>query len=151
MVEQSLYHQCNGGTNTVPPLVSTNNHISQIFLVVAAPMYWWDWLAAPVPIVLYVIRGIVMLAAPALINRTITILIIGLECWIIGCSLYPFYFITVLRIRNNFFLLEMRILLWTQIQPFWKRNLFSSAIFIWLGKNHCRLEDGNVPLVPVNT
>jgi hypothetical protein len=39
-----VYHQCNGGTNTVPPLVmemqtgSTNNHISQIFVVLAAPM-----------------------------------------------------------------------------------------------------------------
>jgi hypothetical protein len=30
----------NGGTG------STNNHISQIFFVFAAPMYWWDWLAA---------------------------------------------------------------------------------------------------------
>jgi hypothetical protein len=44
MVEQALFHQCNGGTNTVPPLVmekqtdSTNNHISQIFFVLAAPM-----------------------------------------------------------------------------------------------------------------
>jgi len=42
MVEQPLYHQCNGGTNTGPPLVmeletgSTNNHISQIFFV----NYW---------------------------------------------------------------------------------------------------------------
>jgi hypothetical protein len=27
---------------------STNNHISQIFFVFAAPMYWLDWLAAPV-------------------------------------------------------------------------------------------------------
>jgi hypothetical protein len=38
----------NGGTGTVPLLVmemqtgSTNNHISQIFFVFAAPMYWWD-------------------------------------------------------------------------------------------------------------
>ncbi len=38
------HHQCNGGTNTVPPLVmemqtgSTNNHISRIFFVLAAPM-----------------------------------------------------------------------------------------------------------------
>jgi hypothetical protein len=37
----------------VPPLVmemqtgSTNYHISQIFFVFAAPMYWWNWLAAP--------------------------------------------------------------------------------------------------------
>jgi hypothetical protein len=43
LVEQALYHQCNGGTNTVPPLVmelqtgSTNNHISRIFFVLAAP------------------------------------------------------------------------------------------------------------------
>jgi hypothetical protein len=53
MVEQALYHQCNGGTNTVPPLVmemqsgSTNNH-TQIFFVLAAPMQWWYWLVAPV-------------------------------------------------------------------------------------------------------
>ena len=46
----------NGGTGIVPPLVmelqtgSTNNHISQIFFVFAAPMYW-DWLAAPVLVV----------------------------------------------------------------------------------------------------
>jgi hypothetical protein len=44
MVEQALYHQCFGGNNTVPPLVmeiktgSTNNHISQIFFVLAAQM-----------------------------------------------------------------------------------------------------------------
>jgi hypothetical protein len=44
MVEQALYHQSNGGTDTVPPLVmemqtgSTNNHISQVFFVLAAPM-----------------------------------------------------------------------------------------------------------------
>jgi hypothetical protein len=44
MVEQALYNQCNGGTNTVPPLVmemqtgSTNNYISKIFFVLAAPM-----------------------------------------------------------------------------------------------------------------
>jgi hypothetical protein len=44
MVEPALYHQCNGGTNTVPPLVmemqtgSTKNHISQIIIVLAAPM-----------------------------------------------------------------------------------------------------------------
>jgi hypothetical protein len=43
----------------VPPLVmemqtgSTNNHFSQIFFVFAAPMYWWDWLAAPVLMVRY--------------------------------------------------------------------------------------------------
>jgi hypothetical protein len=59
MVEQALYHQCNGGTNTVPPLVmemqtgSTNIHISQIFFVLAAPMEWWYWLAAPVLMVRY--------------------------------------------------------------------------------------------------
>ncbi len=32
---------------------STNNHISQIFFVFAAPMYWWDWLAAAVLMVRY--------------------------------------------------------------------------------------------------
>jgi hypothetical protein len=42
-----------GGSELVPPLVmdiqtgSTNNHISQIFFVFAAPMYWLDWLASP--------------------------------------------------------------------------------------------------------
>ncbi len=52
-VEQALYHKCIGGTVPVPLLVmemqtgSTNNHIYQIFFVFAAPMYWWDWLAAP--------------------------------------------------------------------------------------------------------
>jgi hypothetical protein len=59
MVEQALYHQCIGLTVPVPPLVmemqtdSTNNHISQIFFVFAAPMYWCDWLAAPVLMVHY--------------------------------------------------------------------------------------------------
>ena len=59
MVEQALYHQCTGGTVPVPPLVmemqtgSTNNHIYQIFFVFAAPMYLWDWLAAPVLMVHY--------------------------------------------------------------------------------------------------
>jgi hypothetical protein len=48
----------------------TNNHIFQIFFVFAAPMDWWDWLAAPVLILVY--KGIVMLAAPALINRSMT-------------------------------------------------------------------------------
>jgi hypothetical protein len=44
MVEKALYHQCNGEPKTVPPLFmemktgSTNNHISQIFFVLAAPM-----------------------------------------------------------------------------------------------------------------
>jgi hypothetical protein len=32
---------------------STNNHISQIFFVLAAPMQWWYWLAAPVLMVRY--------------------------------------------------------------------------------------------------
>jgi hypothetical protein len=32
----------NGGTG------STNNLISQIFFLFAAPMHWWDWSAAPV-------------------------------------------------------------------------------------------------------
>jgi hypothetical protein len=37
-----------GGTKMFPPLVmemqtgSTNKHISQIFIVLAAPMYWWE-------------------------------------------------------------------------------------------------------------
>jgi hypothetical protein len=59
MVEQALYLQCTGGTVPVPPLVmemhtgSTINHISQIFFVFAGPMYWWDWLAAPVIMVCY--------------------------------------------------------------------------------------------------
>ncbi len=57
--EQALHHQCIGGTVPVPPFVteketgSTNNHISQIFFVFAAPLYWWDWLAAPVLMVHY--------------------------------------------------------------------------------------------------
>ncbi len=35
----------------IPPLLmemqtgSTNNHNSQIFFVLAAPIFWWDWLA----------------------------------------------------------------------------------------------------------
>ncbi len=43
-VVQCLCHHTNGGTGIVPPLVmemqtgSTNNHISQIFFVLAAPM-----------------------------------------------------------------------------------------------------------------
>ncbi len=43
----------------VPPLVmemqtgSTNNHIPRIFFVFAAPMYWWDWLAASILMVRY--------------------------------------------------------------------------------------------------
>jgi hypothetical protein len=32
---------------------STNNYIYQIFFVFAAPMYWWDWFAAPVLTVRY--------------------------------------------------------------------------------------------------
>jgi hypothetical protein len=32
---------------------STNNNISQIFFVFAVPMYWWDWLAAPILMVPY--------------------------------------------------------------------------------------------------
>jgi hypothetical protein len=32
---------------------STNNHISWIFFVLAAPMQWWYWLAAPVLMVRY--------------------------------------------------------------------------------------------------
>jgi hypothetical protein len=30
-----------------------NNHISQNFFVLAAPMYWWDWLVALVLMVCY--------------------------------------------------------------------------------------------------
>jgi hypothetical protein len=51
MMEQALYHQCIGGT--VPgPLVmemQSGSTFPQIFFMFAAPMYWWDWLAAPVP------------------------------------------------------------------------------------------------------
>ncbi len=32
---------------------NTKNHISQIFFVLAAPMYWRDWLVAPVLMVRY--------------------------------------------------------------------------------------------------
>jgi hypothetical protein len=58
-VELAMHHQCIGGTLPVPPLFmemqtgSTNNHNSQIFFVLAAPVYWWDWLAAPVLMVHY--------------------------------------------------------------------------------------------------
>jgi hypothetical protein len=37
-----------GAVDTVPPIGkelqtgSTNNHISRIFLILAAPIYWWD-------------------------------------------------------------------------------------------------------------
>jgi hypothetical protein len=50
MVEQALYHQGVCDTVLAPSLVmkmqtgSTNN---QIFFGFAAPMYCWDWLAAP--------------------------------------------------------------------------------------------------------
>jgi hypothetical protein len=60
LVEQALYYQSIGGTEMFPQLVmemqtgSTNNHISQIFFVLAASMYWRDWLVAPVLIVRYV-------------------------------------------------------------------------------------------------
>jgi hypothetical protein len=59
MVEEALYHHCIGGTVPVPLIVmemqtgSTNNHISQIFFVFAAPMYCWHWLIAPVQMVVY--------------------------------------------------------------------------------------------------
>jgi len=36
-----------------------------------APIYWWDWLAAQVLMVRYK-GGIVMLAAPALIDMSMT-------------------------------------------------------------------------------
>jgi len=32
---------------------STNNHFSLIFFVSAAPVFCWDWLAAPVQMVRY--------------------------------------------------------------------------------------------------
>jgi hypothetical protein len=32
---------------------NTNNHTSQIFFVLAAPMYWREWLVAPVLMVRY--------------------------------------------------------------------------------------------------
>jgi hypothetical protein len=74
MVEQALYHKCIGGTVPVPPLVMemqtgrTKNHISKIFSVFAPPMYWCDWLAASNNGAF----GIVMFAAPALIDRSMT-------------------------------------------------------------------------------
>ncbi len=77
MVEQALYHQCNDGTNTVPPLVmgmqsgSTNNHISQIFFVLAAPNVMVV-LVSSTSTNSAVIRRIVMLAAPILIDRSMT-------------------------------------------------------------------------------
>jgi hypothetical protein len=37
----------NGGTGSI------SNHIFQIFFVFAVPMYWWDWLATPVLMVIY--------------------------------------------------------------------------------------------------
>jgi hypothetical protein len=57
LVELALYHECIRVTDMFPPLVvqmhtgSTNNHISQIFFLLAASVYWWDWLLAPVPVV----------------------------------------------------------------------------------------------------
>jgi hypothetical protein len=62
-----------------PPLVmeiktgSTNNHITQIYFVLAALMYWWDWLVAPVYSIWSVKRGSVMLAVPVLIDRSMTL------------------------------------------------------------------------------
>jgi hypothetical protein len=58
-LELVLYHQCIGGTDMFPQLVtdmqtgSTNNHISPIIFVLAAPTHWWDWLVAPVLMVRY--------------------------------------------------------------------------------------------------
>ncbi len=52
----------NGGTGTVPPMyqwysacptISHGYAKSQILFVFAAPVYWWDWLAAPVLTVRY--------------------------------------------------------------------------------------------------
>jgi hypothetical protein len=60
-----------------PPLVmemqigSTTNRISQIFFVLAAQTYWWVWLVVPVLMGRY--KGSVFLAAPAIINRAMTI------------------------------------------------------------------------------
>jgi hypothetical protein len=76
MVEQALYHQCNGGTNTVPPLViemqtgSTNNHISQILCVSSTNVMMV--LVSSTSTIGAVIRRIVMLAAPILIDRPMT-------------------------------------------------------------------------------
>jgi hypothetical protein len=62
-----------------PPLVmemqtrSTIYHISQIFFGLAAPIYWWDWLVAPVLMVRY--KRSVMLAAPAIIDSSMTMTI----------------------------------------------------------------------------
>jgi hypothetical protein len=51
---------------------STNNHFSQTdFFLFAAPMYWWNWLAAPGLMPRYK-GGIVMLTALALIDRSMT-------------------------------------------------------------------------------
>jgi hypothetical protein len=80
-VELALYYQCTvGGTDMFPPLVmemqtgSTKNHISQIFFVLAAPMYWWDWLVAPVLHFLMVrYKGSIMLAATTLNDRLMTL------------------------------------------------------------------------------
>jgi hypothetical protein len=42
------YHQYIGAADTVPPIGkelqtgSTNNHISRIFFMLAAPIYWWE-------------------------------------------------------------------------------------------------------------
>jgi hypothetical protein len=72
-----MNHQCNGGTDMFPLLVmemqtgSSNNHIFQIFFVLATPIYRWDWLVAPVLMVHY--KGSVILVAPALIDRPMTI------------------------------------------------------------------------------
>jgi hypothetical protein len=59
----------NGGTS------STNNHISQIFFVFAATMYWWDWLAAPVLMVRCHVSRVVRSTSP---NQQVG-LIIALE------------------------------------------------------------------------
>jgi len=46
LVELALYHECIRVTDMFPPLVvqmhtgSTNNHISHIFFLLAAPVYW---------------------------------------------------------------------------------------------------------------
>jgi hypothetical protein len=77
LVEMALYHQCIGGIDMFPSLVmemqtgSTIYHISLIFFVLAAPIYWWDWLVAPVLMVRY--KSSVILAAHAIIDRSMTI------------------------------------------------------------------------------
>ncbi len=68
----------NGGTGTVPPLVmemqtgSTNNHISKIFFVHVSSTNVMVVLVSSTSTNGAVIKRIVMLAAPILINRSMT-------------------------------------------------------------------------------